>query len=552
MAVKVPIAVAVVLALGQFADAQPSQRIAKLKDLCIDTMLVANGKPQAAVVTPARDRYADAVRTIQGAVKRCGGTELPVRRDAASPEDVLKEHNVIALGNMATNPFVEHMYRQWYVLLDLKYPGRGGHIVRSLHNPYGTGRNVIWIGGSNDEGVSVAAKVFADLLKPGEPLEAGWLMEIKLGTGMTPPKIGDDVPGWRVYSWRDSWRQVGGKKTGYSPSTFFGWNPISIAGVLYYTTGQKEYLDYFKAMAMPDPKRIPIPNRTDDAFDAPMNPLVKNYHYRAHLVDCVFDMIEESPLFTDGERLFITNKLLEHQNFYDPKDNYPRPNTSRHGMWHMLNIYTGSRYFAKYYPSARWEKRMENVRKAFRGWIGNPTWGELDTLGWVSTSTEPVFEFFMLDGFDEFVQSGTARTMMSAIEILWSGKQFEESNRCLTINLLHKAAHMLKDSRYVWLARRLGFDFDAFRIGQSFWPPDEVAVEPPADLVGRISHYPLSRSYWRWTGESIPLEEGFQVLSWRAGLTAKDDFLQIDGFYGRGRNPYHVNPLYVLRIGGRT
>ena len=214
MAVKVLIAVAVVLAFAQSADAQQPQKIAKLKDLCIDTVLVANGEPQAAVVAPAGERYADAVRTIQGAVKRCGGTALPVLRDVTNPEDVLKQHNAIVLGNMATNPFVEHMYWQWYVLLDLKYPGRGGHVVRSLHNPCGTGRNVIWIGGSDDEGVSAAAKVFADLLKPGEPLKVGWLMKIQLGDGMTPPKIGDDVPGWSVYSWRDSWRQVGGQEDG--------------------------------------------------------------------------------------------------------------------------------------------------------------------------------------------------------------------------------------------------------------------------------------------------------------------------------------------------
>ena len=547
---RLPIALSLLMVMHG-AVAQESRKITKLKDLCIETMLVADGKPQAVIVAPAGERYGDAIRTIQGAVRKCAGVELPVRRDGVDPEALLKEQNVVALGNMATNPFVEHMYRQWYVLLDLKYPGKGGHVVRSLHNPYATGRNVIWIGGSDDAGVGRAAEVFGGLLKPGSPFKVGWLMQIQLGEGMVPPKIGDDVPDWVVYSWRDSWRKVGEKTIGYAPSTYFGWNPISIAGVLYYMTGRKEYLDYFKAMAMPNSKKIPLPNRTDAAFNDPMNPLVKNYHYRAHLVDCVYDLIEESPLFTNDERLFLTNKLVEHQDDYDPKDNYPRPNNSRHGMWHMLNIYTGSRYLSKYYPSPRWVKRMDNVRKAFHGWIGNPTWGELDTLSWVSTSTEPVFEFFMLDGFKEFVESGTAKTMMSAMEILWSGRIIEESNRCLTINLLHKAAYMMKDGRYIWLAQQLGFDYGAFRIGQSFWPPPSLKVQPPTDLIGKVSYYPLPKTYWKWTGESIPLEEGFQVLSYRSGLTDKDDFLQIDGFYGRGRNPYHVNPIYLLRMGGR-
>ena len=112
MAVKALIVAAVVLALAQFADAQHPQKIAKLEDLCIDTVLVANGKPQAILVAPAGQRYADAVRTIQGAVKRCAGAELPVLRGVANPAAVLKERSVVALGNMATSPFVEHMYRR--------------------------------------------------------------------------------------------------------------------------------------------------------------------------------------------------------------------------------------------------------------------------------------------------------------------------------------------------------------------------------------------------------------------------------------------------------
>ena len=113
----------------------------------------------------------------------------------------------------------------------------------------------------------------------------------------------------------------------------------------------------------------------------------------------MFDLIEESPLFTDEERLFLTNKLLDHQRLeiwgkhlepWSVSDNYRAPHASRHGMWHLLCIYTGSRYFGKYYPDPRWQKRMQNVRESFEAWIEDPTWGEMDTLQWVSTSTEPV------------------------------------------------------------------------------------------------------------------------------------------------------------------
>jgi len=487
------------------------------------------------------------VEKIRNAVRRCAKVALPVRRDAVEADKLLAETNVIALGNMATNPFIEQLYCRWYTLLDLKYPGKGGRVVRSLHNPYGTGHNVLLIGGSDDAGVDAAADAFAKELQPGNPLKVGWLMDMRLAEGVTPPKIGESV-----YGWRDSWRKDSkGNPTGYAPATFFGWNPISIQGALYYMTGRKEYLDEFKRLALPDPKNIPKALRTDDAFNDPAYPLVDNYHYRVHLVDCVWDLIEESPLFSDEERLRITNLLLAHQNFFDPKDTYCKPDASRHGMWHMVCIYTGSRYFAKYYPAERWTKRMDNVRRGFRAWIDSPKSGCRDSLFWFNTGIEPAFEFYMLDGCKEFVHSGAARTLARGLEILWQGRDNDESNRSMPISLLHKSAYMLKDGRYIWLARKIGYDFNAFRIGQSFWPPESLTVEPPLDLVGKVSVQPLPKHRWERIGKTIPLEEGFNFLSYRSGLAPTDDFFQIDGFYGHGRTPHHVSPIYILRMNER-
>jgi len=535
--------------------AEISTEITQLKKMCIDTALIEAGKPKAVIVAPPDNRYAEAIEVVQKMAQKLTGVKLPVLRDeiqTSNPKEILKTQNVIALGNMATNPFTEEMYRKWYVLLDLRYPGEKGYVVRSLHNPYGTDHNVIWLGGSDDEGVLSAARVFADILKTEErnSLKVGWLMEIKLGEGMTPPKLDLDAKQFDVYSWRDSFRTRGEKKTGYAPSTYFGWNPISIAGVLYYMTGDKEYLDAFKAMAMPDPENPPRPNVSDESFNNPINPLVENYHYRAHLVDCVYDLIEESPLFDDEERLFLTNKLLEHQNDFDPGDSFCRPSGSRHDTWHMICIYTGSRYFDKYYPQPRWKKRMQNSRRAFEGVLENAERGEGDLFCWVDTAIEPIFEFFMLDGFDKFVESGTAREKMDSLEALWTNTSFEESVECRAISLLHKAAYMLNDGRYIWMRDKLGFDMSQFRIGQSFFPPPDLPVNAPDDLANRISIFPLSKQRWTETGEAIPLEEAFQLLAYRTGLDSSADIFQIDGFYGKSRTSYHVNALYTLYMFG--
>lgn len=520
-----------------------------VKNLFINTVLVKNNIPQVAIVAPTK-QYPLSVQLIHDQIQEVTGISVPVYEDIQIvPDEILKEYNIIAVGNMSSNSFIEKLYRQWYSLLDLKYPGKGGYVVRSLHNPYGTGRNVIFVGGSDDDGVKNAAKVFADVIEPGDPLQVGWLQKIQLGAGIIPPKIIEGSIEEVVYSWRDSWRKdESGQTRGYKSATYFGWNPISIAGILYYMTGQVEFLEYFKTMAIPDPDNIPLINRTSDAFTDPLDPLIKSYHYRAHLVDCVYDLIEESPIFNDEERLFITNKLLQHQYEYDPDNTYSRPNGSRHDLWHMLGIYTGSRYFSKSYPDEIWDQRIDNVRSAFSSFINNPTWGERDTLYWVSTSTEPVFEFFILDGNGDFVNSGTAKRMMDALEIMITGKKFDEYNKYTPISLLHKAAFLLKNTRYNWMGNQLGFDFEKFRIGQSYWPPENISIETPDDLLGNITVFPLAESDWKKTKGNILLDEGFQILSYRSGLTDKDDLFLVDGFFGLGRNPYHLNTLRNLRM----
>jgi hypothetical protein len=97
------------------------EEITELKDLCIETPLATEGKPQAAIVAPKDGRYAEAVQAVQAAIKRCGGCELPViSDDAGEPEQLLADRALIAVGNMNSSRFLETLYRHWYTFLDLR------------------------------------------------------------------------------------------------------------------------------------------------------------------------------------------------------------------------------------------------------------------------------------------------------------------------------------------------------------------------------------------------------------------------------------------------
>ncbi|MBM4082586.1 MAG: hypothetical protein FJ278_22970, partial [Planctomycetes bacterium] len=124
------------LSLSQAPRSPLEEDTVKLKDLRLNTSLVADGKPAAVIALPPDARYDAIAERIQAKLKDCAGVTLPIRRDL-KPPDALKETHVVALGNLATSPFVETLYRHYYTYLDLHYPGRGGHVLQSVHNPYG-------------------------------------------------------------------------------------------------------------------------------------------------------------------------------------------------------------------------------------------------------------------------------------------------------------------------------------------------------------------------------------------------------------------------------
>ena len=66
---------------GAVQAAEPAPPIAKLKETCIETTLVRDGKPMAAVVVPSDGRYEALAGAIVEGVKKTTGVTLPVVRD---------------------------------------------------------------------------------------------------------------------------------------------------------------------------------------------------------------------------------------------------------------------------------------------------------------------------------------------------------------------------------------------------------------------------------------------------------------------------------------
>ena len=357
-------------------------------------------------------------------------------------------------------------------MLDLRYPGKNGYVVRTLHNPFGDGHNVLFVGGSDLPGVNTATDVLVkELTKTtgrGRDFVVGRLARIRLGEGLDPP---DDVRA--METWEAS--------KGYGSIGYFGWNSLSKLMAMYYMTGQEAHAREFIRLAFPDEQaQREISEIDGERIEIKTDPLAGPYHYNAHMMILFWDLIEESPVFSDEERLRVTNGFARQLNHRKNEGIYgrtspPRAVGSRHGQWSAISLYCLGRYFQKDYPHPIWEHCEQSARLHFRPlhdhkWIN----GESDNLFWFNTGIAPIFTYLALTGDREPLKNGVVSDLLRDQEMLISGRQPDWALNSASLGFLHKAAYFTQDGRYLSYRDRTGVNTTAFRLGQSFWPEEHL------------------------------------------------------------------------------
>lgn len=527
------------LAAGSVQGGEPAP-IATLKPMHVDTALVRDGKPNAAVVIPADGRYEALAGAIVETVKQTTGVTLPVVAD--SKIELPFSQNLVILGNRSTNLVIERLYNFYYTYLDLKYPGAGGYVVRSLHNPFANGHNAILVGGSNDAGMAKAVQQFVaaatDSATKGK-LSLGWTLRVELGAGLTVPKSANDT----------ACRAWGSKE---APATYFGWNSVGRNMALFYMTGEEKFAREFLRLAFPDAKTIEEIWEVDgERIEIKEHPLSGSYHYCAHPIYLLWDLIEESPAFSNEERLRVTRELAGGQaHFRIPPNRFVG---DRHGTYQSLTAYCRARYFQKYYPHPAWKAAIEGAGNHFASLAHTIHVGShQDTPDsghtYVNTGYEPMMSYMLVSGDRRGFESGTFATILRGYDGLISGERDEPTLGFQTLSFANKAAYLTEDARFVYYRNLTSKDTDGFRIGQSFWP--DVPERAPDELSNRISVRPLSDI--ACVGRSVPPHEAFHWLTYRSGPGAADDYFKIGGMYDQTRRPYYCLNLEKLRIGAAT
>lgn len=526
-----------------------------LKDMCPETALVVNGNPQAKVVIGEDGTHARQADRIVERVEAATGARLEVVRAADAAAGALLEGHVVALGNMADNAFIRWLYYQWWAVEDRCYPGRGGYALRTLHNPLGNGYNVVLLGASDEAGLERVVSRFVGLVADEETFSVGWTMEIRLGPGFDafsrPPE------GWLQERREDFFARATAPHASEAGAGFQLISEAGAYGLMYHRTGHEAYasavLEIAKAHLM-------------------MGEFGVMAHFHVWWLAAVWDLIEESPVFSDEDRLKITQYLLW---IMDSEEGaYTR--FFREGVGHRmvrqnhqtlvaLAAWFGGRYFSTHYGFDEGKEWMAASADVFKGQATSFKPVE-DANAYQWMTLDHILTYTLASGDTTYIDNGNCRRSLDQAVLYCNNRgtlpAFGDTGAPMDgypTNFLAKAGHVLQDGRAVFLlSRRFDRPSDYFRpqppgeryetvsdslLVRSFEKyfddgleprvPDEMAGVQVLEVAGGfydLAEDPRARSR-EVKPLNLPREEAFDTVCFREGFDREDQYLMLHGIY---------------------
>lgn len=506
----------------------------KNRNLFLETALVRDAKPTA-VIAAATPHQREIARNINRAIQAVTGCELPVL-DAAQLAGKPLTSSVIAIGNADDNPLTEDFYFRHELILDSRYPGVGGHNVRTVHNPEGNGFNLIAVGGSDAAGHRAAGEKLVEIIR-----------RTPAGTQLALPRLAEIVyprAGEIKLRWGCEWD--GG----------FGYDPISRNLAAFYFTNDEKYIDDMLKVAFPDAEQVAKNNRMD-RYDDGREPIAKPYHYWAHKMILYWDMVEESPVFSPELREKITRKFYDQMQYWIHAGYggwyriylNPKPHTrlhDRHYLMEALCVYTVARYFDKYYPAIDSREGLRCAANAFA-----PVWDSVTPQSgwrvWSPSMLFPALQYALLSDYRRCRTSPAIRAYADYLLLISSWRPGEWLNGYASI--------------YGSLARL--YDDAALAAMQQLYIPDPDAVKigPAWFRAGhRYGDDSRPRLSGRWTRSEVSTDKlDYPVLpgvddfyAYRSRPDATGDYLLIAPKFRPGsRGAFFNNAIDVFHLQGQ-
>lgn len=532
-----------------FADTTQAHR------LYPQTTLVRGGRAVAIIVAPADKQWLAVAGALAAAIKHAAGADLPVKPADQVTNDDLRQTTCVLLGNVANNRAMLYPYSHMMMFADGVFPGAGGYELRSVSDPWGTGKGMLILGATDVSGAQAAVGAFAKLLKPAADLTLDRVCDIKPGAD-AEQRWGGLFTQTLDAAWLDGQKKtaedalVNGAHTG-----LFG--QMADVGEKYALTGRPEYAQLFVWLA----RRANQHYLTKpDTFGGPWG---MDSDFMSQRVIPAWDAVEECPALTDADRLDVARILFQYVTDACLPEGTGAASAaaagdmvSNHGTFAALGTFCAGEYFGRYYNATEARSWLEIGDRCFKN-LAASTKAHEDCNGYQWLTNLHNIRYAQMKGDLTIFENGTVRRMADYAILTMNNLGYEVPYgdtgewKCWfsEVPVLRAAEWFYGDGRYQWAV-----DHKTKLTGRVAYGEYECAAtaKEPADLIGSRAWALEPRYYKADKGlEQLAQIRAFDKLAFRTSFDPNDGYLLLDGLSNGGHKHLDGNSILQWTENGR-
>jgi outer membrane protein assembly factor BamB len=541
----------------------------QVRTLSLDTALIRDGMALATIVAPTEAPWSTAAARLGSGIRELTGVELPLVAADSLPAAAWETGTLVVLGNLLVSSAYARLYHNFFVCADAGYTGSGGYELRSVHEPFHTGRNVLALG-AQDEGGIVAA-VDRLLLLCREHGRHGHLvlprvLEVSLqqdgARAPVPVRLTEPQVAAGKEAYEAIYARVGTERAAA--------HRVAHDAMMYHRTGDEGHFECFRYGLL---RHIRYYAEDDYINSDGLGRYDRDFRDSWTWAFVVaWDLLEEHPAWSAEERLLITNHVLRcvlecnvYQNWQSQERVAEwrafRSITHNHHTWPGLANLFGGWYFQRHYQHPSADDWLAIALGMFGGCKrSSKPWEDSAGYQWIPMCH--VLTYSQAAGEPTYVRDGhaaeTGKVALMCLDNLGHEPGFGDTSSFTGASrfphLFSALEYATGDGRFRWALERFGLPSRG-----ELLEPYYTAVAPmrPDDLVGVAVSY-LPRPHYDLNGlnpqyfpkANLPFEESFDKLTLRAGWEREDDYLLLDGYSGGSHGHEDCNAIIGYTAAG--
>ncbi|MGD9495045.1 MAG: FG-GAP-like repeat-containing protein [Armatimonadota bacterium] len=528
--------------------------VTEAKPLYPDTMLVEGGEPRAIIVAPEGQDWRALAGEVAAMIEAASGARLPIVGPEQAGDDVLAGTNAIVLGSIINNRALLYPYSHQLTFADGAYPGAGGYEVRTVNDPWGTGRNLIAIGASDIQGARAGLEALRPYIAAGETLVVPQVLEVKL-TGEAEAAYANLFTAELDEEWAESQRAAcedhlvrAGTRGLFSRAEGQGLN--------YALTGRPEYAQMYVWMIK---RTYQSYLSSPDTYGGPWG-MDSDFHIYTNIP--AWDNVEECPAISAEDRLEVTRILFRWVSELGPsKSASPTSRRVRfnHQTFPALGCLYAGQYFSRYYHAIEGEEWIRVADGTFQYQLDAfKPHCDCNSYQWLTLNHTMMYCLARPDL--RYFENGNARLNADYAILTMNNLGYQVPYGDIggwgplgtELRILRMAEWYYRDGRAQWAIDRKMQVTPRLALSSYSMPPDHPAVEP-TDLLGTRGWALDDLWYDSFGGtDAVERAQAFDKVSFRSSFAPEAAYLLLDGLSLGGHGHLDGNAILQWTENGRV